>query len=218
MIDVSTVKADIVMDEVDEMISIVKKRHCICASPMPWVTHYTIEQLSEVKDTVVTGVVSFPSGANSTSIKEMEAKELISMGCKELDMVMNISAMKSGQYEYVEKDIQRVVYAASGVPVKVILETSYLTDDEIQRASEIGVRAGATFIKTGTGWGAKPTTVETIKLIRSTIGNDAKIKAAGGVKDLATLLEMKEASCNRFGLGVRTANRIFAEIDDILKK
>jgi deoxyribose-phosphate aldolase len=111
----------------------------------------------------------------------------------------------------VEDDIRSVVEAAGAVPVKVILEICYLTDDEIRRASEIGVKAGAAYIKTGTGWGPKPTTVETIRLIRQTIGDAALIKAAGGVRSLDILLEMEAAGCNRFGIGVRSAISILHE-------
>lgn len=209
--DVSAVRTDVAMTEIEEMINIVRKYNCICASPMPWITEYVIEKLKDKTNTVVTGVVGFPSGAITTEAKVFSAKELISMGCKELDMVINVSALKAGKYSVVEDDIKRVVDCANGVPVKTIIEICYLTDDEIVRASEIGVKAGAEFIKTGTGWGPKPTTVDTIKLIKKTIGNSAKIKAAGGVRDLDTLLEMKACGCDRFGIGVRSASQIFEE-------
>ena len=165
MIDVSAVKTDSTMKEVDEVIDVVKQYRCVCASPMPWATRYTIEHLEGV-DCVVTGVVAFPAGGEDTHIKVSTAKDMISLGCKELDMVINVAALKSGMYDYVEQDIKAVVDAACGVPVKTIIEHGLLTNDEIKRASEIGVKAGASFIKTGTGWvSGKPTTVETIRLI-----------------------------------------------------
>ncbi len=218
IMDISAVRTDVTMDEVEQMIAIVKKYHCICASPMPWVTEYTINQLKSYDDVVVTGVVSFPSGAETTSIKAAAAKELIGLGCRELDMVINVSALKSGLYSVVEDDIKAVVAAADGIPVKTILEVCYLSEDEIRRGAEIGVKAGATFIKTGTGWGPDPTTVETVKLIRSVIGNAAYIKAAGGVGDLDTLLSMKAAGCDRFGIGVRSARKIFKSVEEIISK
>ncbi|MGN8914245.1 deoxyribose-phosphate aldolase [Anaerofustis butyriciformans] len=211
MVDVSTVRTDIVMDEVDEMIDTVIKYNCICASPMPWVTKYTVDKLKDYPDIVTTGVVSFPSGAATTTNKIIEAKENIKMGCQELDMVSNVSALKSGKYDYFVDDIKAVVDAADGVPVKAIIEICYLTDDEIRKASELAVKAGVTYVKTGTGWGPKPTTVDTIKIIKETIGDDALIKAAGGVKDLDTVIKMIEAGCNRFGLGVRTAGTILED-------
>lgn len=211
-IDVSAVKTEISMQEINQMISTVKKYNCICASPMPWATRYTIDKLKDTPGTVTTGVVSFPAGAETTFIKEATTKELIAMGCEEIDMVMNVSAFLSGDYEYVKKDIQRVIAAANGVPVKVILEIAYLTDEQIRRAAAIGVESGATFIKTGTGWGPKPTTIHTIEIIKEEIGNSAKIKAAGGIRDLDSLLAMYEAGCDRFGLGVKTVEKILKDL------
>ena len=212
--DVSTVRTNCDIDEVDEMIDIVKTRNCICASPMPWITRYTIEKLSGT-DSVVTGVVSFPDGAETTSTKVHEAKELVEMGCREIDMVINVGALKSGRLSGVKDDVKAVIDAA-GVPVKTILEVCYLTDDEITRASIACVEAGAAYVKTGTGWGPTPTTVNHIKLIKAAIGDAAKIKAAGGVRTLDTLIDMYECGCSRFGVGVRSVNSIFAEVDKIL--
>lgn len=209
--DISTVRTDVTLEEVDQMINIVKTFHCICASPMPFITPYVIDCLADCSDTVVTGVVSFPAGADTTNMKVFTAKEMIRYGCRELDMVMNVGAFKSGQFDLVRDDIKAVVEAADGVPVKSILEICYLTDDEILKASEIAVEAGVTFVKTGTGWGPKPTTVDTIRLIKKAVGNDAYIKAAGGIRSLDTMLEMVDAGCDRFGIGVRSAISIFQE-------
>ncbi len=209
--DVSTVRTDNTFREVDQMIWVVKAYHCICASPMPFATKYVVEQLKDVPDTVVTGVVSFPAGAETTAAKIRSARELVAMGCRELDMVINVSALKSGNFGYVRDDIRAVVEAAQGVPVKTILEICYLTDEEIRRGSLLAVEAGAAFIKTGTGWGPKPTTAETVRLIRSTIGSAAKIKSAGGVQNLDILLSLWAAGCDRFGVGVRTAVSIFED-------
>lgn len=209
--DISTVRTDVTMREVEQLIDIVKSFHCVCASPMPYITQYVIDALADTPDTVVTGVVSFPAGADTTSMKVFTAKEMIALGCKELDMVINVGALKSGQYDLVREDIRAVVDAADGVPVKSILEICYLTDDEIRRGSELAVEAGVTFVKTGTGWGPKPTTVDTVRLIKQTIGDSALIKAAGGVRDLETMLAMVDAGCDRFGIGIRSAMTIFEE-------
>ncbi|ANF96758.1 deoxyribose-phosphate aldolase [Paenibacillus bovis] len=214
MLDVSAVRTDVTVDEVDQLIDIVKQYHCICASPMPYMTEYVIKQLANVPDTVVTGVVGFPSGADTTSMKIHTAREMLDIGCKELDMVINVGALKSGNGELVIQDIAAVVEAAEQVPVKAILEIAYLTDDEIRRGSEWIVQAGAAFVKTGTGWGPRPTTVDTIRLIKSVIGDAALIKAAGGIRDLDTLLLMKEAGCDRFGIGVRSALTILQDAYD----
>ena len=211
IMDVSAVRTDVDFHEINQMIEIVRKYHCICASPMPWATRYTVEQLSDMEDAVVTGVVGFPSGADTTFIKVATAIEMLAVGCRELEMVINVSALKSGKYQVVENDIRAVVESANDIPVKTIIEICYLSDDEIRRASELAVKAGAAFVKTGTGWGPRPTTVETIRLIRKTIGSAAKIKAAGGIRDLDTMLQMVEAGCDRFGIGVRSASAIIEE-------
>ena len=210
-VDVSAVRTDVSMKEIDQLIKVVKEFKCICASPMPFVTKYVIDALADCPETVVTGVVSFPAGADTTAMKIFTAKEMIQQGCQELDMVMNVSALKSQNYEYVRDDIKAVVEAVGNIPVKVILEACYLTDSEICKASEIIVEAGGSYVKTGTGWGPKPTTVDTIRLIRNAIGNAAKIKAAGGIRNLDTILEMYQTGCDRFGIGVRSAISIFKE-------
>ncbi|MEW4369495.1 deoxyribose-phosphate aldolase [Paenibacillus kandeliae] len=210
-VDVSAVRTDVTHAEVELLLAIVKTYHCICASPMPYMTEYVIQQLANTPDTVVTGVVGFPSGADTVSMKVHTAREMLQLGCRELDMVINVGALKSGDTQRVQQDVQAVVDAANGVPVKAILEIAYLTDDEIRKGSELVVAAGAAFVKTGTGWGPKPTTVDTIRLIRSTIGNAAQIKAAGGIRDLDTLLDMRAAGCDRFGIGVRSALTILED-------
>ncbi len=212
MIDISSVRTDVAIDEIDEIVEACKKHKFICAFAMPCFTHILVEKLRDVKDVMVGGVVGFPSGADTTSIKIATAKEMMSVGVSELDMVINVGALKSGKYDIVRDDIKAIVETANGMPVKSILEVAYLTDDEIARASLIAVEAGVTYVKTGTGWASKPTTVDTIKLIKKTIGDSALIKAAGGVRDLDTLLKMTDAGCNRFGIGLKSALKIIDEI------
>lgn len=211
LIDVSAVRTDVTFAEIDKLIEVAQKYNCICTFVMPCFTKYLVEKLKETHETIVGGVVGFPSGADTTSVKVITAKEMIAVGCKELDMVINVGAIKSGRYDIVYDDIKAVVDIAGEIPVKSILEIAYLSDEEIARGSEIAVKAGVTFVKTGTGWGPKPTTLETIKLIKSVIGEAAYIKAAGGVRDLDTLLEMKSAGCSRFGIGLRSAVTILQE-------
>ena len=126
-------------------------------------------------------------------------------------MVINVGKLKSGLDNEVYEDIHAIVETAQGMPVKCILEIAHLTNDEIRRGSSIAVRAGVTYVKTGTGWAGKPTTVDTIRTIKSEIGDSALIKAAGGVKDLATLLAMTEAGASRFGIGINSAISIMKE-------
>ncbi len=123
-------------------------------------------------------------------------------------MVINVGALKSGDYDLVSRDIEAVVKCVGKTPVKSILEIAYLTDKEFTLGAKIAVDAGVTFVKTGTGWANKPTTVETIKIIKNAIGDRALIKAAGGVRTLEDLEAMYAAGCRRFGIGAASAVKI----------
>ncbi len=212
MIDISAVRADSTLDEVRKVADAAKKYSFICAFALPCFTGELVQLLRDRNDIMVGGVSGFPSGADTTEIKVATAKQMLSLGVNEVDMVINIGALKSGRYDLARDDIKAVVDAC-GVPVKSILEIAYLTDDEIRIASRLAVEAGVAFVKTGTGWANKPTTVETIKLIKSEIGNSARIKAAGGIRELSTLLEMVQEGCSRFGIGLNSAIKIIEQAE-----
>ena len=211
MIDISSVKAESTIPEIEKMAEVAKKYEFICAFAMPCFTKKLVELLSDTDKVMVGGVVGFPSGADTTSIKIATAKEMMRTGVDELDMVINVGALKSGMYDLVYEDIHSVVETANGMPVKCILEIAHLTDDEIKRGASLAVKAGVTYVKTGTGWAHKPTTPETIRIIKSEIGNSALIKAAGGVRDLKTLEEMVAEGASRFGIGINSALAIMKE-------
>lgn len=211
LIDLSCVKTEVTMTDLRDMVELAKKHRFICCFAMPCYTGWLLEQLREEPDILVGGTVGFPSGADMTETKAAAARRLARMGCGEIDMVMNVSALKSGDYALVEDDIRQVREAVGELPLKVILEVSYLNEEEIRRGSELAVRGGASYVKTGTGWAPKPTTVEHIRLIRSVVGDAAKIKAAGGVRTLRDIEEMGAAGCSRFGIGLRSARSILAE-------
>lgn len=214
MIDISGVRADVSIEEVDQIAQVAKQFRFICAFAMPCFTRLMVDKLKDEPDIMVGGVVGFPSGADTTFVKVADAKEMMSLGVNELDMVINVGALKSGRYELVRDDIKAIVDTANGLPVKSILEVAYLTDDEIRRGAEIAVEAGVKYVKTGTGWAGRPTTVDHIRLIRSAIGDEALIKAAGGVRSLDTLLAMADAGCSRFGIGLRSVVNIMGEVYD----
>lgn len=168
--------------------------------------------LSTRPDIKIIGNVSFPSGADSTSIKVLQTKELIQAGCHEIDVVANIGKLRSKRYSEVEEDIKAVVDAASNVPVKVIIEISCLDNiEEIEKVCEICINAGASFVKTGTGWLPKPTTIEDVKLLKNIVGDRIKIKASGGIRDLKTLIKMYNAGASRFGVNLRSGKAILDE-------
>lgn len=148
----------------------------------------------------VTTVIGFPLGASRTEIKALEAKDAVEAGATEIDMVLNVGALKSGDREAVLRDVKAVVEACEGkAPVKVIIETCYLTDDEKREASLICREAGADFVKTSTGFGTGGATVEDVALIRSVVGPEMGIKASGGVRDLEFAKRLVSAGATRLG-------------------
>ncbi len=143
--------------------------------------------------------VGFPLGATTAHIKVAETAEAIKNGAQEIDMVINIGALKSGYTAYVEKEIAIIVKTARNIPVKVILETSYLSNDEKVAVCEMAIRTGASFVKTSTGYGTKGATVEDIQLLRKAVGNFLGVKAAGGIRTYGEAVALIEAGATRIG-------------------
>ncbi|GKU77935.1 deoxyribose-phosphate aldolase [Paenibacillus sp. L3-i20] len=154
----------------------------------------------------ITTVVGFPLGATTTVSKAFEATQAIADGATEIDMVLNIGLLKSGDLEAVQRDIEGLVAACKDKAVlKVILETGLLTDEEKVTACELCVKAGADFVKTSTGFGHGGATAEDIALMRKTVGPDLGVKASGGVRDLDTALQMLRAGASRIGASASVA-------------
>lgn len=209
-IDISAVRTNVTLDEVKALANVAKKYGFVCAFTMPCLTEALLSQLKG-SSVMVGGVAGFPSGADCTEEKVSCAIRQKLLGCDEIDMVINVCALLSGDETRVRDDIRAVVEAVYPVPVKSILEVAYLTDRQIERGCELAVEAGVTFVKSGTGWASAPTTLEHIQLMKKTVGACAKIKAAGGVRTLACLEEMVEAGCDRFGISVSSALQILKE-------
>lgn len=144
-------------------------------------------------------VVGFPHGANTTTVKIVEAMEAMKNGASELDFVVNLGMIKSNRYDAVEIDIKNVIAMTPQKIHKVIVETGALTQDELLRVCEICMRVGAEFIKTSTGYGPRGATVEDVRYIRGIVGSVCGIKASGGIKDLATVMAMVGAGAERIG-------------------
>jgi len=144
-------------------------------------------------------VVGFPLGSTTPEVKAFETRDAVENGAHEIDMVINIGALRSGDYELVKRDIEGVVEAAKGRVVKVIIESGFLTDEEIVKACELSKEAGAQFVKTSTGFGPMGALPSHVKLIRKTVGKDMGIKAAGGIKDFRSALRLIKAGANRLG-------------------
>lgn len=149
----------------------------------------------------VAAVIGFPLGATFTEVKVQEVYQVKAHGAKEVDMVINIGWAKSGNWEAVERDVFRVVEAAQscGMLIKVIIETSLLTEEEKEKVSDIVKRSGADFIKTSTGFAGGGATVEDVRNMKAWVGENVKVKASGGVRSKEFALELVEAGAERLG-------------------
>jgi deoxyribose-phosphate aldolase len=161
-------------------------------------------------------VVGFPHGANRPETKALEARLAIENGAKELDMVMNIGKFMSGDYDYVQKDIEAVVAEAkkANVIVKVILETCYLSPEQVEKACLLSQAAGADYVKTSTGFGDGPATPEVIDIMMKTVGDTMGVKASGGVRSWETAVGYLEQGCKRLGAASTEAILDGAPADD----
>lgn len=205
MIDHTILKPEATEAAVQKIIDEAKEYNffSVCINPC-WVA-FTSEQLADT-DVAVCTVIGFPLGANTPEVKAYEAADAIKNGANEVDMVINIGALKSQQYDYVRQDIQGVVDAAKGKAlVKVIIETALLTDEEKVKACELAKEAGADFVKTSTGFSTGGAKVADIRLMRETVGPDMGVKASGGVHNAEEALAMIEAGATRIGASTGVA-------------
>lgn len=151
-------------------------------------------------DVKVCTVIGFPLGASTSRVKALETEDAIANGAQEIDMVINVGAVKSGNLSYVEEDVRAVVNAAAGKAlVKVILENCLLEKDEIRAVCKICKKAGADFVKTSTGFNKSGAAVEDVRLMRETVGPDMGVKAAGGIRDYAAAIAMVNVGASRIG-------------------
>ncbi len=164
----------------------------------PHYVKFAYEQLKD-SDVLVCSVIGFPLGMNTSRLKALEAEQAVTDGAKEIDMVINVGAMRDKKYDFVKDDIKQVVEASSPSHVKVIMETCYLTDDEIVKACQLAVEAGAHFVKTSTGFGAFGAFPHHVKLMRETVGPDIGVKAAGGISNFKDAIRLINAGANRLG-------------------
>lgn len=200
MIDHTVLKADTAKATIDTLLEEAKAYGFASVCLNPYWVKYAADALADYPETKVCTVIGFPLGANTKEVKALETKDAIQNGATEVDMVINIGALKSGQEGLVQADIAAVVEAAKGKAlVKVIIEACLLTDDEKKKACELAVAAGADYVKTSTGFSTGGATVEDIKLMRKTVGPDLGVKASGGVRTLEDAEAMIEAGATRIG-------------------
>jgi deoxyribose-phosphate aldolase len=211
MIDLSCVRTISSKYDIEEMVEAACRYGFGQVSVLQCFIPYTRQLLKGAPQVRVVGNVSFPSGSDSTSIKVVQAKEMIAAGCDEIDMVMNIGKLRSGELAEVEADVRSVVEVVHPIPMKVIIEIMCLTPEEIQQACGICLRSGASFVKTGTGWANRGTTLEDVRLVKSIVGDQIKIKASGGIRNLDMLMEMYKAGAKRFGVNLKSGIQIVEE-------
>ncbi len=207
MIDSTNVKAVATKSEVEKLCKEAVKYGFRCAVVNPVYVKFAAKLL-EGSDVKVCSTVGFPFGVSLSEIKALEAVKAVEDGAEELDMVINLSALKSGDYEFVKRDVAAVVDVkrlSREIIVKVIIETAYLTNDEKIIACKLAKEAGADFVKTSTGLFGKGATVEDVRLMRQTVGKNMGVKAAGGVRTYADAVTIIEAGANRIGTSTAVA-------------
>lgn len=197
-IDHTLLKPDASQEQIATLIEEAKKYDfaSVCVNPT-WVNFAA--QALKATDVKVCTVIGFPLGANTPELKAFETSDAIQNGANEVDMVINIGALKSRNFDLVERDIRAVVEAAKGTLVKVIIETCLLTDDEKVKACQIAQKASADFVKTSTGFSTGGATVVDVALMRKTVGPDMGVKASGGARSYEDALAFIKAGATRIG-------------------
>jgi len=202
IIDHTILKANATQDEIAVLCNEAKTYGFASVCVNPSHVPFAVSALKDSNVSVCT-VIGFPLGATSTESKAFETEVAVKMGATEVDMVINVGALKSGNTELVKSDICSVVQAAKRIDpntiVKVIIETSLLTDTEIVEVCQILLHTGADFVKTSTGFSSGGATVEDIQLMKSVVKNEMKIKASGGIKTYGDLCNMVDAGADRVG-------------------
>ncbi len=198
MIDHTVLKADTPLETVKRICDEAMEYGFASVCINPCHVAYCADYLKD-SDVNVCTVIGFPLGANTSAVKAFETKDAIANGADEIDMVMNIGALKDKNYDLVRDDVKVVVEAANGTLVKVILETCLLTEDEIKKACELCVEAKADYVKTSTGFSTRGATIEDVRIMKEAVHGKAKVKAAGGVRTPEDMVKIVAAGADRIG-------------------
>lgn len=212
MIDVTMVQNHHTREEILQLTDMARQYRCAAVFVLPCYTELISRQLSG-SGVRVGGVTGFPDGGITTAAKLFEAEDALANGAEEVDMVINLGWLKSGMDKAVEDEVASIKKLVGSRPLKCIIEVNDLTEDEIKRASLLVVSGGADYVKTSTGWRGG-TKLEHVNLIRDAIGDTAKIKVAGGIRDLDTALAFIDAGASRLGIGFEGACRILQEAEE----
>lgn len=198
MIDHTVLKADTPLETVKRICDEAMEYGFASVCINPCHVAYCADYLKD-SDVNVCTVIGFPLGTNTSAVKAFETKDAIANGADEIDMVMNIGALKDKNYDLVRDDVKAVVEAANGTLVKVILETCLLTEDEIKKACELCVEAKADYVKTSTGFSTRGATIEDVRIMKEAVHGKAKVKAAGGVRTPEDMVKIVAAGADRIG-------------------
>lgn len=198
MIDHTVLKADTPLETIKRICDEAMEYGFASVCINPCHVAYCADYLKD-SDVNVCTVIGFPLGANTSAVKAFETKDAIANGADEIDMVMNIGALKDKNYDLVRDDVNAVVEAANGTLVKVILETCLLTEDEIKKACELCVEAKADYVKTSTGFSTRGATIEDVRIMKEAVHGKAKVKAAGGVRTPEDMVKIVAAGADRIG-------------------
>lgn len=203
-IDHTLLKPDATTQQIDQLINEAKAYQFKSICIHPGHVRHAAEKLGD-SDVLICTVIGFPLGATSTETKVFETEDAIKNRAQEIDMVLNIGALKEQDYERVEADISAVVQAANHKTVKVIIETCLLTDEEKVKACELSQSAGADFVKTSTGFAGGGATTHDVQLMKETVGQAMEVKASGDVRTADDFLQMLEAGATRVGASAGVA-------------
>jgi deoxyribose-phosphate aldolase len=216
MTDITSVFAEARLSDIEYICNVAKAYGCAATMVNPCYLNFTFKNLIGYDSILKDAAICFPLGCDLTSVKVYSAKQAEIMGAQEIDMMMNVSAFLSGNLKYTKHDIDAVCDSVK-VPVKVVIEASLLNDKEIASAAELVAKTKAAYGKTNTGFYDKPTTMDTIRIIKDAVGDSIKIKASGGIRSKEAMLEMAEMGVSRFGIRGPAAHAIFKDMTRRLK-
>lgn len=204
-VDISCVQAGHARDDVRRLAEVARAGGFVAAHVLPsWLPE--LRELLDGSQTLAGSPVGFPGGGSTTAVKVVEAEGLLVAGAQELDVVVAIGRLRSGETDYVRRELAEVVAVVEDrVPLRAILEVGHLDDDQIAAGVDAAVAAGVPWIKTGTGWSGVPTTLHHVAVVAARAGGRARLKAAGGVRDVGTIRAMADLGVTRFGMNAQAA-------------
>lgn len=206
MIDISAVRTHHNLEDIKEIVEYAKQYSFINVHVLPnWIATLA-PMIQEIPDVYLGSPCGFPSGAHATETKLTEARQMIADGVEEMDIVMNVGRFRSGQYDYVLNELKQIIALKKDyMKTKVLIELNCLTDEELPKACEIVMESGADYLKTGTGWVPGGANIERIRRIKSIVGSNVKIKAAGGIRTREELDQLLDIGVERFGINTNSA-------------